>query len=99
MPSGVAGSFFDALLDSHPVRVPAGLRARRGVAALVAIASLPSYATRWARPTQVGVALLGAVALVAANDPTWAFVLAILVLVVATEVVLEVVRRRPAHAH
>jgi chromate transport protein ChrA len=64
------------------------------VAALVAVASLPSYPTRWARPAQIGVAVLAAVALIAAPEPTTGLVLLIVILLVVAEVALEVARRR-----
>jgi len=94
VPSAVVGSFFDALVDS--IRFAFRLVFVLGLvmALLVAIVSLPSYATRWARPTQVGVAVIGVAALVALKQPTWGLVLAIVVLVVIAEVVLEIARRR-----
>ena len=98
VPTAVAGSFFDALADSLRFVFRLVFVLGLAIAALVAIASLPTYATRWARPTQIGVALLGAIAVVAAQDPSWTFVLALLVLVGATEVALEIVRRRRVHA-
>jgi hypothetical protein len=64
------------------------------LAALVAIVSLPTFAERWARPTQIGVSLLAAAALLLKNDPTWGYVLVILVAFAVTEIVLEMVRRR-----
>jgi len=94
VPSAVVSSFFDALVDS--IRFAFRLVFVLGLvmALLVAIVSLPSYATRWARATQIGVAVVGVAALVALKQPTWGLVLAIVVLVVIAEVVLELARRR-----
>ena len=94
VPTAVASSFFDAIVDS--IRFAFRLVFVLGLvmALLVAIVNLPAYATRWARPTQIGVAVVGVGALVALKEPTWGLVLALLVLVVVAEVVLEVARRR-----
>jgi hypothetical protein len=94
VPTAVAGSFFDAIVDSIRFAFRAVFVLSVVMAALVAITSLPSYARRWARVTQVAVALLGAAILLAANDLTWGLVLAVVVLVVAAEIALEVIRRR-----
>jgi hypothetical protein len=90
----VVSSFFDALVDS--IRFAFRLVFVLGLvmALLVAIVSLPGYATRWARPTQIGVAVIGVGALVALKQPTWGLVAFLLVLVVVAEVALEVARRR-----
>jgi len=94
VPSPVVSSFFDALVDS--IRFAFRLVFVLGLvmALLVAIVSLPGYATRWARATQVGVAVIGVGALVALKQPTWGLVAFIVVLVVLAEVALEVARRR-----
>jgi len=94
VPTAVVSSFFDALVDS--IRFAFRLVFVLGLvmALLVAIVSLPSYATRWARPTQIGVAVIGVGALVALKQPTWGLVAFLLVLVVVAEVALEVARRR-----
>jgi hypothetical protein len=90
----VVSSFFDALVDS--IRFAFRLVFVLGLvmALLVAIVSLPGYATRWARATQVGVAVIGVGALVALKQPTWGLVAFLVVLVVVAEAVLEVARRR-----
>ena len=94
VPSPVVSSFFDTLVDS--IRFAFRLVFVLGLvmALLVAIVSLPSYAARWARPTQVGVAVIGVGALVALKQPTWGLVAFIVVLVVVAEAALEVARRR-----
>ena len=94
VPSPVVSSFFDALVDS--IRFAFRLVFVLGLvmALLVAIVSLPSYAARWARPTQVGVAVIGVGALVALKQPTWGLIAFIVVLVVVVEAALEVARRR-----
>ena len=94
VPSPVVSSFFDALVDS--IRFAFRLVFVLGLvmALLVAIVSLPSYATRWARATQVGVAVIGVGALVALKQPTWGLVAFIVVLVLVAEAALEVARRR-----
>jgi hypothetical protein len=94
VPTAVVGSFFDAVVGS--IRFAFRLVFVLGLvmALLVAIVSLPGYATRWARATQVGVAVIGVAALVALKEPTWGLVLFIIVLVVVAEIALEVARRR-----
>ena len=94
VPSPVVSSFFDALVDS--IRFAFRLVFVLGLvmALLVAIVSLPGYATRWARATQVGVAVIGVGALVALKQPTWGRVAFIVVLVLVAEAALEVTRRR-----
>ena len=94
VPSPVISSFFDALVDS--IRFAFRLVFVLGLvmALLVAIVSLPGYATRWARATQVGVAVIGVGALVALKQPTWGLVAFIVVLVLVAEAALEVARRR-----
>ena len=94
VPSAVVSSFFDVLANS--IRFAFRLVFVLGLvmALLVAIVSLPSYATRWARGTQVGVAVIGVGALVALKEPTWGLVAFLVVLVVVAEVALEVARRR-----
>jgi hypothetical protein len=94
VPTAVVGSFFDALVGS--IRFAFRLVFVLGLvmALLVAIVSLPGYATRWARATQIGVAVIGVGALVALKEPTWGLVLFIIVLVVVAEIALEVARRR-----
>jgi hypothetical protein len=94
VPSSVAGSFFDAIVNSIRFGFRLVFVLALIVAALVAVASLPSYPTRWARPAQIGVAVLAAVALIAAPEPTTGLVLLIVILLVVAEVALEVARRR-----
>ena len=98
VPSGVIASFFDALVNS--IRFAFRLVFVLGVvmAALVAIVSLPSYAARWARPTQIGVAILGVGAVMAAHDPTWGTVIAVVLFVAVVEAILEIARRRGLEA-
>jgi hypothetical protein len=94
VPSSVVRDLFDAIVAS--LRFALGLVFALAVilAALVAIVSLPTFAERWARPTQIGVSLLAAAALLLMNDPTWGYVLVVVVAFAVTEIVLEIVRRR-----
>jgi hypothetical protein len=94
VPTAVASSFFDTLVAG--IRFAFRFVFVLGVvmALLVAIVSLPSYASRWARPTQIGVAVVGVAALIALREPTWGLVLFVVALVLVAEAGLEVARRR-----
>jgi hypothetical protein len=94
VPTEVAGSFYDAVVGS----MRAGFRSIFAVglilAGLVLLTAQPSWARRWARPTQVAVAVLGVLVILGWTDPQPGFILFVLVLTAAAVLILEVVRRR-----
>jgi len=94
VPTPVIASFFDALVQSMRFALRLVFILGLLMAILVSIVNLPSYAARLARPTQIGVAVIGVGALIASDNPTWGYVLAIVAAVLATLVILEGARRR-----
>jgi len=94
VPSNVAASLFDTVVGSMRAGFRSIFVVGIVIAALVAIANLPGFARRWARPTQIGVAVLGVVALLARDDLTTTYIVFVVVLTVTGMITLELVRRR-----
>jgi hypothetical protein len=94
VPSTVSTSLFDTLVDS--IRDLFRLVFVIGVATalVVAIASLPDFGRRWARPTQIGVALIGLGVLIALTNPSWGALLLVVASIAVVDGVLEFTRRR-----
>ena len=94
VPKGVGAALFDAVANSVKMGYRFILAAGIAAVVLAFLTRLPSYRRYIARPAQVIVLVLAAIALVAPDTYSWLYILSVLALTVITIACLEIARRR-----